>query len=48
MTDERVGYVDEREESRGVAAVAALATFCGVAIALAILLFALVGWRLPL
>jgi hypothetical protein len=48
MRDEQLGYADDLEEPRGVAAVAALAAFCGLTLALAILLFALVGWRLPL
>ena len=48
MREERLGYVDDPEEASGVAAVAALATFCGIAVAIVVLLFALVGWRLPL
>lgn len=48
MADETRTMTEDRDESTGVAAVAALAALCGVTIALAIVLFALVGWHFPL
>jgi hypothetical protein len=48
MTEKPLPIADDAEEASGIAAVAVLAALCGVLLAAAVVLFALVGWRLPL